>query len=65
MAEDRSASIDRIDYDEARQRLTVEFRGGLSVVHVGVPSGVYAAFLSADHQASFYAERVKDTYRRA
>lgn len=65
MADDPSTSIDNISYDEARQQLTITFAGGLSVVHLGVPSGIHAAFVTAGHPGSFYAERIRDTYRRA
>lgn len=60
-----SASIARIDYDDARQRLTVVFTNGQSVTHVGVPGGVHAAFLAAQHRGAFYYEQIRDAYRLA
>lgn len=63
--EQASASIAQIDYDEARQRLTVVFAGGQSIVHIGVPSGIHAAFTAADHRGAFYVERIRDQYRLA
>ncbi len=63
--EQPSASISRIDYDDARLRLTVVFTGGQSVVHIGVPSGIHAAFLQAGHRGAFYVERIRDQYRLA
>lgn len=65
MAGETSASITAIDYDAARQRLTVTFAGGQSIVHIGVPGGIHAAFEAADHRGSFYVERIRDYYRRA
>lgn len=65
MAEEPSTSIDEISYDEARQQLTVTFTGGQTFIHLGVPSGIYAAFVAAGHRGSFYAERIRDSYRRA
>lgn len=59
-----SATIERIDYDAGRQRLSVTFRGGVSIVHAGVPSGLYAAFAAAPHSGAFYSERIKDAYPR-
>lgn len=63
--EQPSASIARIDYDAARQRLTVVFTGGQPVTHIGVPSGIHAAFLEAGHRGAFYAEHIRDHYRLA
>lgn len=60
-----SASISRIDYDAARQRLTVVFTGGQSVVHIGVPDGIQAAFVDAGHRGAFYVEQIRDQYRLA
>lgn len=65
MSETRSASIASIGYDEARQRLSVTFAGGPTIVHVGVPSGLHAALVAAPHQAAFYTERIRDLYPRA
>ncbi len=58
-------SIETIDYDAARQRLTVVFAGGLRVVHLAVPSGVYAAFAAAAEPGLFYGERIRDQFRKA
>lgn len=63
--EQPSASIARIDYDAARQRLTVVFAAGQTVVHIGVPSGIHAAFLEAGHRSAFYTEHIRDRYRLA
>jgi hypothetical protein len=65
MAAATSATIARIDYDAQRLRLTIVFRDGPAVVHIGVPSGVHAAFVAAAHQGAYYAEHIKNTYRLA
>lgn len=60
-----STSIEEIAYDEVRQRLTVTFAGGQSIVHIGVPGAIHVAFLAAGHRGSFYTEQIRDHYRRA
>lgn len=60
-----SASIAQIAYDPTRQHLMVVFSNGQTVVHIGVPSGIHAAFEAAGHRGAFYVELIRDRYRLA
>lgn len=65
MGEHQPASIARIEYDAARQRLAVTFTSGPILVQVGVRGGIHASFAAADHQGASYVEHIRDLYPRA
>lgn len=59
----QSTSIERVEHDEFRQRLVVKLIDDLASVHIGVPSGVHAAFLPALHRSAFCVEQISRVYR--
>lgn len=59
-----SSSITDIAYDEMRKVLTVTFTGGVTMTHGGVPAAIHRALEDAENRPRFYAEHIRDHYRR-
>jgi hypothetical protein len=57
-----SKMIAHIDYDQARERLTVTFASGRIYEYVDVPSEVAASFQSAFSKGTFFNGYIRDRY---
>jgi lysyl-tRNA synthetase class 2 len=57
-----STAITDIDYDAARDKLTVRFTSGERYIYVGVPDEVHRSFVEADSKGRFFQMEIRDRY---
>lgn len=58
----RSSAIERIEWDDESEELTVTFKSGGDYVFEGVPEATFAAFCSAPSAGAFYHSQIKDVF---
>jgi hypothetical protein len=60
-----SSSVRAIGYDDATQRLHIQYRTGTHYIYYGVPRRVFDELLTAPSKGSFVNRQVKNVYRVA
>src|SRR5262245_19877957 len=57
-----SSMLATLSYDDERQHLDVEFRGGRRYRYFEVPEIVFAALMKAPTKGTFFNERIRDAF---
>lgn len=57
-----SSNLLGVAYDEDKQQLFVEFKGGAKYRYDGVDQDEYDNFMSASSKGQYFAQNIKDSY---
>lgn len=58
----QSSNIERVDFDDSTDTLSITFQGGDEYDYMNVPASLYRQFQAAPSAGSFFFRQIKNRY---